>query len=626
MRLDVPVYPSARTTVEIIDGQTEEFVPTAVLSFAEHQLHALSLSSLVSGGSIVVDHLPRGDYFARVRAPGYEPYEGVVHASSADSTVRIELSRGTTVRGTVRDAVGNPVAAAAMTAVVETDEGGRWELRRTMFDDFHRLVRPDGTPFWVPSLGFSTDSEGRFELTGLPAGTGRVVASRPGHAPAVSASLLLLPEGLYEPVDLVLVAGRRIRGRVEDGGGGAVSGAFVAARAPSLPAWLAGTGVTTNSTGIFELEDLPADVVLDVRHPDFAAAEVRLSIPEEGLDNFIVRLSGEQLPSISGRVFTARGAPAFGALVWLMHGDNELPVCQATVGADGWFEAQRCSALPERLISSFAAHAPLTAELGEVLEPRDWELSRGGELAVVNQRVPLVVTIEPMFQLPRPHWPRPELGLDRWSRHVLRNVAPGTYRVTCAAEGFSDAHIDVDVVTDRRVEAACPTMQRMSRFPIYVVDGQDAPVAGALVLVDRLDPPVRAFTDGQGRVEIESRPGVWIDAEALHEDWGRGFLRLYAPYQPRSEPHRIRLEHSIGGEDPAVLLDELASWGIRAVADGRSIVIDVVDVGSPAAGIGLRRLDQLLWARAINEFRYSVGLRRDGELLTFDVVREPEVE
>ncbi len=217
-------------------------------------------------------------------------------------------------------------------------------------------------------------------------------------------------------------------------------------------------------------------------------------------------------------------------------------------------------------------------------------------------------------------------ALDRWSRHVLRNVAPGTYRVTCAAEGFSDAHIDVDVVTDRRVEAACPTMQRMSRFPIYVVDGQDAPVAGALVLVDRLDPPVRAFTDGQGRVEIESRPGVWIDAEALHEDWGRGFLRLYAPYQPRSEPHRIRLEHSIGGEDPAVLLDELASWGIRAVADGRSIVIDVVDVGSPAAGIGLRRLDQLLWARAINEFRYSVGLRRDGELLTFDVVREPEVE
>ena len=624
LRLDIPVYETPTTSVTVVDAVTEEPVALAVVTVAAGPLYVLSLHKMADGGVTEFNFLPRGEYFVRVRSPGYLPFEEPVSFSGSGGEIVLPLSRGATVRGSVNDTVGNPIPHASLTAVVVSPEGARWELRRTHFDDFHRLVRPDGTPFWWSESIFYTDASGAFELSGLPAGATRVTAMKRGWATVASNELQLEENAIFEPLNLTMEAGRRLRGRVEDGSGGAVSGAYVSARPERVPEWASPVGLTTPRNGIFEMEDLPGTVVLSVRHPDFAATEVRLEIPDTGLDDVIVRLGGEQLPTVRGRLFTSRGAPAVGALIWLMEGESELPACQATVGADAWFTATHCTASPERLIASYPEHAPLVAELTDAAEPQDWELPLGGELEILSQRTPVVADVAPNWPLPPAHWHRPQLSLDGWSRDLVRHVPAGDYHVRCTADGHEEGEVVVTVREGERSEAVCPALSRMVEFPLYVVDPQGARVSGAVVFIDRTDPPIRTLSDENGRVVVRSRPGVWLDGEAMHEEWGRGYLRFFAHYEEQTDPPRIELGEPIGGDDPEALRTELNEWGVSVVPDGRALLVESVADDSSAAAIGLRRLDHVLWARPVTEFRYSVGVQRNGELLTFELVREPD--
>ncbi|MFT6400105.1 MAG: hypothetical protein ACJAYU_004875, partial [Bradymonadia bacterium] len=458
LRLDIPVYPTATTEILVIDAVTEEPVALAVVTVASAPLHVLSLHTMADGGLTEMNFLPRGSYFVRVRSPGYLPFEGQIDVSSGGGEIVLPLSRGATIRGRVTDTVGNPLAHVSLTAVVVTEAGARWELRRTHFDDFHRLVRPDGSPFWWSASIFYTDGNGEFTLSGLPAGAARITAMKRGWATTASNELQLQENTVYEALNLTMETGRTLRGRVEDGAGGAISGAYVSARPERVPQWASPVGLTTPRNGIFEIDDLPGSILLSVRHPDFAATELRLEIPESGLDDVIVRLSGEQLPTIRGRLFTSRGAPAVGALIWLMEGESALPACQATVGADAWFTATQCTATPDRLVASYPEHAPLIAALVDAAEPQDWELPLGGEMEVLSQRTPVVVNVEPNWQLPPAHWHRPQLSLDAWSRDRVQHVPAGEYEVTCTADGHEGEVIVVSVTDGEWVEAVCPAL------------------------------------------------------------------------------------------------------------------------------------------------------------------------
>jgi hypothetical protein len=348
-----------------------------------------------------------------------------------------------------------------------------------------------------------------------------------------------------------------------------------------------------------------------------------VEVPVNGLDSLIVRLSGELLPSLSGRVFTEQGRYAVGARVWVMHGANELPACRATVDLDGFFHATQCSNSPERLIVVLDGYAPLVADLGGDLVPREWRLRNGGEIDIVSQRTPVLASVEPLIQLPAALWPRPRVDLDRWGRFRIEHVAPGPYRVTCESEGFGQQSIDITVAHGQRVQAMCPSLDRLMEFEIVVTDLMGAPVSSALVLVDGADLPIRQLTDARGRIALQLPPGTRLRAEALHEDWGRGSSSVYVPWQSPEGPYEIRLDVGVYGDDPEAFLETLDQWGVRAVRDHRSIVVDRVRAGTPAAGSGLRRLDRLLWARQISEFRFSIGVRRASDIVTFDLVREP---
>ena len=622
--LDISLQRSPEITLRVVDAHSGAPIEGGVVTLSENPLYVLTLGRTIEYGVGLVDFLPRGHYWMRVRAPGYLPYEHEFDVDAVDEEVRIELNQGASLRGRVVDEAGNGVANVSLAAIIETEEGGRWELRRSLFDDFHRLVRPDGTLFWPPTMGFSSNQNGEFVVNGLPNGHGRLVARAEGFAPAVSSALDTRENQIVDNIELLLRRGRIVRGRVEDEEGGTVSNATLSLREQRIPAWSLGDSVITDGSGAFLLDECPEEMVLTVRHPDFTTISLNLSVPPEGIDDFIIRLSGEQLPEMSGRVFSTRGSSAVGSSVWLMHGEGELPVCRATVGNDAWFHASHCSAAPERLIISHPEHAPLIADLAGNTEPKDWRLMRGGEIEVVSQRTPVVVTINPMITLPHALWPRPAFEMERWGHEFVRLVAPGDYLVTCRAEGLADGDIVVSVREDERVQALCPFMRRIIDARVFILDPQGAPVNQAFVIIDGGVEPYRGVTGEGGYVDVETLPNRRLHIEAMHDQWGRG-QEVETVRVNDTDPIRVELGQSIAGNDPETFLDQLDDWGISAVTDRRSVVLESVHENSPAAGIGLRRHDRLLWARPVSDFRFSVGIQRNDRVEVFELVRESEI-
>ncbi|MSP15098.1 MAG: hypothetical protein EXR73_00555 [Myxococcales bacterium] len=88
------------------------------------------------------------------------PIEVIVQQTAGE--VVLHLERGFTLKGTVKDAGGKPVAGAELTAADPSD----WQ----------RLMRSTGTPDYV------TDDDGRYEISGLKAGAISITATATGFA------------------------------------------------------------------------------------------------------------------------------------------------------------------------------------------------------------------------------------------------------------------------------------------------------------------------------------------------------------------------------------------------------------------------------------------------------------
>lgn len=609
-----------RVDVRVHDRKTGQPIEAGVITIATRPFHVLALHALISEGEAIIDFLPPGEYWIRVRAPGYKSHEGRFWVTAAGGAIDLALSQGATVSGHVVDQAGNPIAGATMRAVVETTTGGRFDLNSASFEVFHRLARPNGTPFWWPTSDYVTDARGRFEISGIPAGSAVIVGRREGYATGMSPSLAVQHDQHYGDLRIVLERGRQLRGRVENAAGAPVAGAAVSAVASSLPAWVGGRSLITDRSGAFLFRELPGSVRLSVRHPDFGVSTQTLDLGERGLDDHIVRLSNHHEHEYTGRVLTTQKGPAVGARVWVMSGASSIPSCTAVTDARGHFQAQQCSARAERIIISHDQYAPLLADIVDPSSPVDWVLRAGGQIDVVAQRHAALVGVEAEFFLPLEAWKRPVFELERWHRHTLTHLAPGSYRVICTVDGYAPASIDVTVVADQRVEAVCPIPHRVAAQDIAVVDLQGAPVAGAELWIEGLGAPLRVTTSAQGRVRVEGAPGRWIRIHATHESWGEGEGAVQLPREA-AEPYRLVLADPIGGKNQDAFLRMLESWGIHAAKDHRSILIDDTQRGSPAAGIGLQRGDKILWARPQGESRLSVGVRRRNEVVLHELVR-----
>ncbi|MEM9801716.1 MAG: carboxypeptidase regulatory-like domain-containing protein [Planctomycetota bacterium] len=207
-------------------------------------------------GRFRIDEVAPGRRTIEVQSDGY--LDGrveldVVEGGTAPDVV-VRLTRGSTVRGTVVDPDGSPVAGAQIT----TEElvksfFTRMEASRAEVEDElairgarNRGRPPVGFLRYAAALGLMGSSvttsapDGTFEVLGLEPGPHEVLAFHRSFRPA-SVPVEVLPGDETEPVTVEMTEGGGLRGTVEDRFGRPVADATVIAMSPGLAG-----GPTTN--------------------------------------------------------------------------------------------------------------------------------------------------------------------------------------------------------------------------------------------------------------------------------------------------------------------------------------------------------------------------------------------
>lgn len=150
-------------------------------------------------GAFRIDGLPPGSFTLVARAPGRSDRQvsAALQPGAVFATGELRLSRGASVRGTVRDTEGRPIVRA----MVKQGRGG--------FADNPMLAMLQGDAAMA-----RTDEQGRYELRDLPPGRLQLVADAQGFAAARSPRLELAAGAELRDVDLVLDHGGSVAGRV----------------------------------------------------------------------------------------------------------------------------------------------------------------------------------------------------------------------------------------------------------------------------------------------------------------------------------------------------------------------------------------------------------------------------
>ncbi|NVJ20760.1 carboxypeptidase regulatory-like domain-containing protein [Myxococcus sp. AM011] len=258
-----------------------------------------SVASTDASGRFTVAHLLPGKSLVSVEKPGY-------------------VLRGDTgEEGAPREKV--VTAGATDVRLVLRYQGG---LRG-------RLRRPDGTPitrFTVNDTSFQ-DEDGAFRLPIEEPGVMWLTLDAPGHTRTVR-EVQVEPGQDVDLGDLVLEAGRRVRGRVVDATTSApIAKARVTVRLtrPARVAGSEGGGVPelasaqTDASGVFELEPVESGPLsLDVAHSSYLPVQQQLGSGDAPLE---LRLSSGA--RLEGTVKDRDGRPANGVLRVMPMGEQE---------------------------------------------------------------------------------------------------------------------------------------------------------------------------------------------------------------------------------------------------------------------------------------------------------------
>ncbi len=213
-------------------------------------------------GRFTLSGLADEEWHLRAHADGYERASVTARAGQE---VEIMLSRGTVVFGTVRSASGKIPAEAEVLAVEDLDRSRSKQVVE---------VAADGT----------------WRFAGLAPGVWKIRASGTGYSPSAPVEVTIDTSIDRGPIELVVTAGGRVRGRVAGPDGSPVPGARVSLSRRGR-SWMEGeeraqldwSGVVrTDPQGRFELASEAGDVAIFVYHPEMHAEVVRLTVPADG--------------------------------------------------------------------------------------------------------------------------------------------------------------------------------------------------------------------------------------------------------------------------------------------------------------------------------------------------------
>ncbi|MDF2698434.1 MAG: hypothetical protein K0S65_6818, partial [Labilithrix sp.] len=397
------------------------------------------------------------------------------------------------------------------------------------FGSASKAPAPPGTTV-TAAEPWVTGRDGMFRATPVTPGRVRALVHHPQYVDAMS-DVVLLESNKEARIDIVLLQGGSLEGRVVDSRGRAVSGAHVTALATrgSLE------HMTRSGTdGSFAFAALPDAVTLLVARDEDATtivARVEVTVPEAGKKTVEITLP-EPRPALPVKVTDHRGSALEAAQVSALSLEaGEALRVTAFTDARGRAELAGAKGIAARIEVRSPGHAarvvmttPETPELVVELTPAE---SVSGEV-VTRRRDPLA-NAEVTLQT--------ESGV----RHVRTNkegaftigdlsAGPARLRVRLPGHAPEERAIAIEDRGGRR-----PT--EVARFELVeegvvegvVVDGRGDPVAGARVAKDAVPTylPVSAalngmaVTDGKGRFRLGELGEGTIALEAYAADVGR---------------------------------------------------------------------------------------------------------
>ena len=150
-------------------------------------------------GSFIYRQLGAGKYRLSIQQPGLLPTvkEATVDWEENVSIGLVRVNRGKKISGIVRSETGAPLAGAT---VIASPESSNFLTMGSMMNDFA-----------TGRLQVDTGADGTFSVTGLRRKRYKLNVTKQGFAPASKKSIMA---GAEEPVELVLVTGLTVKGRV----------------------------------------------------------------------------------------------------------------------------------------------------------------------------------------------------------------------------------------------------------------------------------------------------------------------------------------------------------------------------------------------------------------------------
>ncbi|MBL8694745.1 MAG: sigma-70 family RNA polymerase sigma factor [Planctomycetes bacterium] len=253
-----------------------------------------------------------------VRADGYAGYHGDVTLSSQEPAILIiELQRGFTLEGTVRDSSGAPVASAEVLALPAWISPG--------VDPSSGQISPGEA-----GLTAQTDSEGRYRLDGVDPGRVLVQASKGHHIQFGCITGLAGERREWNPK---LGEKLPMRGRVVDGAGNPLEG-FVVSLTPDFGkprAQIVVESAKTDAQGKFEIANCGAErywlsVYCGVSKAMSGTKELANVAPGGEEILVVVENAVARTCNVEGTLLSVNGAPALDVGVQLFrNGEIVLP-------------------------------------------------------------------------------------------------------------------------------------------------------------------------------------------------------------------------------------------------------------------------------------------------------------
>ena len=446
----------------------------------------------------------------------------------AGDAVDLFLFPGATLRGTVRDDAGRPVAGA--------------------------LVRADSDRFSSAPQAETTDAQGAFVMAGIRPGEYVVVARGGSRAPGIA--FVLVEPDAEASVSLALSEGGYATGQIVDSDGRPLTGRVrleVFEERGLSPAASDAVSAEAGADGRFALGPLPTGKLgLGVSAPRHTARRVEVAIPVRGRAVDLGQVTLETGLVIRGSVRDREGNPVPGARVSASSkGRIERSEGEAVTESDAAFVIAGLRAGPHELIAAAAGYATARSQAEPGGSPVTLVLQPGGEITgrVVDARGDPVDDADVESQATDdPRWgPRGTSGRsdEGDGRFELRDVAAGTYVLQVRASGRGEAS-----VTAVRVEPGRPTnvgtvmLSRGGVVQGVVVDADGQGIPGATIHLEK-DLHMQmgqheTQTGASGAFELRGVPPGPINVLARHPAFAVA-KPVVADVDPEREPVPVRI-------------------------------------------------------------------------------------